>query len=200
MNRLQGVQRRLQSIFSLHRRKMAAKLVVSRYSKVKALAKASSYKFAVGYKYLAHKVATDESARMILAALLLVILISWVAMAVTKRRRRRRSQTKLQKEKLSEVDAAVKRPLLKSILKVRSKILLCLTFYLIQCLLRQTSLGLSVKIQTTLLPTFFLWILLLYSLNTGFKCFSGKTHCFFNSWSHHHHLCRHSFFLQRTNC
>ena len=115
MDRSQGIQRRLQSVLNSNRRKMAAKMCLTRYSKVKTLAKASLNKLGAGYNYIANRLATDESLRLILAAVLLVILISWVAMAVTKRLRRRRSQPKRQqqqqkeKEKLAQASTPVKR-------------------------------------------------------------------------------------------
>jgi hypothetical protein len=115
MDRLQGAQRHLQSIFNLNRRKKFANFILKRYSKAKTLGKASIRQLGVGYKYISYKIATDESARYILAALLLVILSSWVITAIVERRRRKsRSQAKRQqqqKEKLAEVDSAVVRTL-----------------------------------------------------------------------------------------
>jgi hypothetical protein len=124
MDRLQGAQRYIESIFSLHRRKAVAKWAVKRYSKAKTLGKASMTKLGVGYKYVAHKVATDESARMLLAALLLVILFTWVVSATVKRRRnRRKSQNakRQQQQKLAEVNDPVARTVtrFKPIPKVR---------------------------------------------------------------------------------
>jgi hypothetical protein len=111
MDHFQGAQRRVQAIFSLHRRKTVAKWCLKHYSKAKTLGKASLEKLNVGYNYASYKVATDESFRMVLAALLLVILFSMVVSFTVKRRRnRRQSQTKRQqeqKEKLSEIDSAV---------------------------------------------------------------------------------------------
>ncbi|KAL4515997.1 hypothetical protein Ndes2437B_g06732 [Nannochloris sp. 'desiccata'] len=94
----QGVQRRLQSTFSLHRRKTVAKWCLKRYSNAKTLGNASIHKLGMVYTYMSYKVATDESARTILAASLLVILFSLVALVFVKRRRSKQSQTQRQKQ------------------------------------------------------------------------------------------------------
>jgi hypothetical protein len=133
MDHFQGAQRRLQAIFSLHRRKRVAKWCLKHYSKAKTLGKASLEKLNIGYNYVSYKVATDESFRMVLAALLLVILFSMVVSFTLKSRNRRQSQTKRQqeqKEKLSEIDSAVPQSItpFKPIPKKVILLLVCIQF------------------------------------------------------------------------
>lgn len=128
----QGVQRRLQSTFSLHRRKTVAKWCLKRYSNAKTLGNASIHKLGMVYTYMSYKVATDESARTILAASLLVILFSLVALVFVKRRRSKQSQTqrqKQQKEGITGLKSDITAPVtpFKPILKVRILLLLRFT-------------------------------------------------------------------------
>jgi len=103
MDRFQGFQRRLQAIFSLHRRKAVATWCMKGYSNAKTLVKAFMHTIGVGYNYVAYKVATDDSARMVLASLLLVTF-SLVLSSIVKRRHSKQTQTnrqQQQKEKLA---------------------------------------------------------------------------------------------------
>jgi hypothetical protein len=129
MGSLQSIQRRLEAIFSWHRRKAIAKWCIKRYSNAKTLGKVSIHIIGMGYKYVAYKTATGESTRMVLAALLLVLLFSLVISVLVKRRRSKQSQTKRkqqQNEKIVGITSDVTTPItpFKPVPKVRMLLLL----------------------------------------------------------------------------